>query len=260
MLALVPVLVIVWKLWPMGYKKGDFKLLLSMVLFQPCLYFLFESYALQYTTSSQAGVIAASVPLMVTVGAWWILSESFHRQTFVGLILSIMGVVCLTVLGDPDGIAANPMLGNSLEFCAMMTAAVNLLIVKQLSQRYNPWILTAFQVISGCIFFSPGLYYLLQTEISAWNTHLILSLLFLGIFVSFSAFGLYNWAISRIPITKASVFINLIPVTAVALGWIMLEEKLNLYQCIAAVAVIFGVWLSQTSKKDELPFDNNSMQ
>ncbi|MDT8288013.1 MAG: DMT family transporter, partial [Elusimicrobiales bacterium] len=37
---------------PSGYRKGDLKFLIPMVLFQPCLYFLFESQALVYTTSS----------------------------------------------------------------------------------------------------------------------------------------------------------------------------------------------------------------
>lgn len=58
------------KLWSAAYRKGDWKFLLPMALFQPCLYFSLESNALRFTTSSQAGVIAASVPLMVALGAW----------------------------------------------------------------------------------------------------------------------------------------------------------------------------------------------
>ncbi|MBW2648057.1 MAG: DMT family transporter, partial [Deltaproteobacteria bacterium] len=74
---------------------------------------------------------------------------------------------------------------------------------------------------------------------------LIMILVFLGGLVTVAAFGLYNWGISRIPASKASVFINLIPVVAVALGWALLGEGLTPLQCVAASAIGAGVWLSQ---------------
>ncbi|MBF0529332.1 MAG: DMT family transporter, partial [Deltaproteobacteria bacterium] len=64
------------KLIPRNYQRGDWKFLLPMVLFQPCLYFLLESNALRFTTSSQAGIIASFVPLLVALGAWLFLAES----------------------------------------------------------------------------------------------------------------------------------------------------------------------------------------
>lgn len=53
---------------------------------------------------------------------------------------------------------------------------------------------------------------------------------------------------SRIPASRASVFINLVPVFAVMIGWGVLGELLSLYQCLAALAVIGGVWISQYTK------------
>ncbi|MCD4720332.1 MAG: DMT family transporter, partial [Desulfobacula sp.] len=41
-----------------------------------------------------------------------------------------------------------------------------------------------------------------------------------------------------------SIFINLIPVTAILLGWLILGETLNPKQIAATVIVIFGVFLS----------------
>ncbi len=73
---------------------------------------------------------------------------------------------------------------------------------------------------------------------------LILLLLFLGPCVSLGAFGLYNYGIRIISVSRASICINLIPVIAITLGWIFLGETLNLKQGIAAGIVIFGVVLS----------------
>jgi drug/metabolite transporter (DMT)-like permease len=50
---------------------------------------------------------------------------------------------------------------------------------------------------------------------------------------------------SRIAASRASVFINLVPVFAVAIGWGLLGESLSVAQCIAATVVVCGVWFSQ---------------
>ena len=50
-------------------KPGSWRPVLFMAICEPCLYFLFESRALQLTTASQAGMIVSLLPLMVAVGA-----------------------------------------------------------------------------------------------------------------------------------------------------------------------------------------------
>ncbi|NIT56394.1 MAG: EamA family transporter [Aliifodinibius sp.] len=233
------------KLIPKSYKKGDWKLLIPLVLFQPCLYFLLESNALRYTTSSQAGIITASTPAMVSVFAWMMIAERVRKQTIIGLIISITGVICLTLIQNPTTIAQNPMIGNAMELLAMTSAALAVVLVKQLSQRYNTWTLTGLQVLAGSLFFSPGIFYVLDTSFMVWSKSLVLILFFLGAMVTLGAFGLYNWGISQIPASQASVFLYLVPVNAVIIGWIMLDESLTFLQCITVAIVILGVWISQ---------------
>jgi len=228
-----------------AYQRGDWKLLIPMVLFQPCLYFLLESNALLLTTSSQAGVIAAFVPLMVAIGAWLLLAEPMRRRSIAGLALSMAGVAGLTLVQSDQGQAANPYVGNLLELCAMACAAANMLAIKKLSSRYNAWFLTALQVAAGSIFFLPGLWFLIGDQSTVFTAGLIPAILFLGIFVTLGAFGLYNWGMSHVPAGKASIFINLVPVIAVFVGWLLMNEVLTVSQWIAAIAVLAGVWMSQ---------------
>ncbi len=233
------------RLVPDTWHRGDFKLLIPMVLLQPCLYFLLESNALQLTTSSQAGVISASVPVLVALGAWIFLSEKISGQILTGLFISVAGVGILTLCGKGTMPGENPMLGNSLEFAAMVCAAGNMLIVKRLSRRYNPWTLTGLQFLAGLIFFSPGIRHMIAAPQVMLQPDLLISILLLGAFASVGAFGLYNWSISRIPATKASIFINLVPVVAVCLGWTVLKESLTSGQIAGAVLVGMGVLISQ---------------
>ncbi len=243
-IAFLFIIPILRKIIPKSYKKGDWKILLPMVLFQPCLYFLFETNALTYTTSSQAGIISACLPLMVAVTAWIFLCESIQRKTIVGLILSIFGVILLTLFQSQGSTASSPILGNFLETLAMASACGNMILVKNLSARYDTWSLTCMQVCAGMLFFSPGIVQVLDTDPSIFNSKVIFILIYLGVCVSFFSFGLYNWGISKIEASKASIFINLIPVTAVILGWFVLGETLNFKQVFAAGIVIAGVVIS----------------
>lgn len=227
------------------YRRGEWKLLLPAVILQPCLYFWLESSALGLTTSAQAGVISASVPLLVALGAWIVLKEPMNARIVAGLILSLVGVAVLTMGGQATEAAPSPLLGNSLEFLAMICAAGNMVLIRLLGRRYSAWTLTVMQVVSGCIFFSPGLAHLLAVPSEAFTPRLVGILIFLGAGVTLGAFSLYNWAITRMPASTASAHINLIPVIAVGCGFAFLGETMSVTQMVAACVVLFSVLMTQ---------------
>lgn len=222
--------------------RNDLSLILPMVLFQPCLYFLLEANALKLTTSSQAGVVSAFVPLMVTIGAYVTLREPLGRRSIIGISISLFGVTMLTLMQGEESHASNPYIGNTLELLAMACAAGNMLIIKKLSSRYNPWALTAMQIFGGTVFFLPGLWFLIQTPAAHFSPGLTMIIVYLGIGVTLGAFGCYNWGMSRMPAGHASAFINLVPVFAVFFGWGVMGDVLSIAQWLAVMAVIGGIW------------------
>lgn len=235
-----------WSSVPRRHKL----LLLPTVLLQPCLYFLCESNAMQLTSASQAGVISASVPLLVGAGAWLFLGERPSPRLWLGVVFSCGGVAWLTLSGGAGTESApDPLLGNILELLAMACAAGNMVLVRRLSAhgehdgfRWNPWTLTALQTVAGALFFAPGAYAALAGA-GQWPTELLLAVLYLGAGSSLGAFGLFNWATSHLPASSVGAFINLVPVAAVGFGWLWLGETLNATQMLAAGVVMVGVAL-----------------
>jgi drug/metabolite transporter (DMT)-like permease len=72
-----------------------------------------------------------------------------------------------------------------------------------------------------------------------------LSIVYLGIFVTMGAYGLYNYAVSKVPASQAAAFVNLIPVFTVILGRVILDEHFTAIQYVASAIVITGVFMSQ---------------
>ena len=227
------------------YRRGDWKLLLFMTLCEPCLYFIFEAKALEQTTASQAGMITALLPLLVAVNARIFLKEKINTRSACGFVIAVVGAVWLSISGQPSPQAPNPPLGNFLEFVAMVCATGYIITLKLLTARYSPFILTALQAMVGSVFFLP----LLFLPSTALPTHFdpgaVLAIIYLGAFITLGAYGLYNFGVSRIPVSQASAFVNLIPVFTIILGWIILGERFTSAQYLASGFIFIGIFISQ---------------
>lgn len=245
-------LLIVHRYKNIKWKIQDIKWIVLMVLCEPCLYFLFEIKAIENTTASQAGMITAILPLLVAIGARLFLQEYLHWLTVAGFILSIFGAIWLSTGGSPTDYAPNPPLGNLLEFFAMVCATGYTLILKRLTAFYPPLLLTGIQAIAGSVFYLPLLFLPATRMPDEWLPIPALTILYLGLFITMGAYGLYNFGVSRISASKASAFVNLIPVFAVIMGWMILDERFTISQCAASVCVLFGVFISQINTRKAL--------
>jgi drug/metabolite transporter (DMT)-like permease len=231
----------------LDYRAGDWKFLLGLAVCEPCLYFIFEAMALQNTSASQAGMITALLPLLVAMGAVMFLHERISRISFAGFLLAVAGAVWLSLGGTADEHAPAPLLGNFFEFLAMLCAMGYILLLKYLSERYSAFLLTAMQAFVGAPFF---------LLLALWSEPLPVSIsllglaavAYLGLIVTVGAYGLYNFAVSRLPASQASAFINLIPFFTLLIAVLLLGESLNGQQVLAAVVVFSGVALSQWGK------------
>jgi drug/metabolite transporter (DMT)-like permease len=228
----------------MHYRAGDWKYLLGLAACEPCLYFLFEALALQHTSAAQAGMVTALLPLLVAVGAFIFLSERISHLTLAGFLLALIGAVWLSLAGSADEHASNPLLGNFYELLAMLCAMGYTLLLKHLSARYSPFLLTAMVAFVGSIFFLP-LAWLSAPPPTSVSPMGLAAVAYLGIVVTVGAYGLYNFGVSRLPASQASGFTNLIPVFTLLFAILLLGERLNSQQILAAAVVFSGVLLSQ---------------
>ncbi len=73
----------------------------------------------------------------------------------------------------------------------------------------------------------------------------MLAVIYLGAGITLGAYGLYNYALSQLPAGRVSVFINLIPVFTVMLGFMLLGERFTPTQFAASILILTGVIVSQ---------------
>ena len=229
----------------LDYRPGDYKPILFMAFCEPCLYFIFEAKAIENTTASQAGLITAMLPILVMIAAAFLLKEVNSKKAWLGALLAVIGVCWLTAESTPSSDAPNPVLGNFYEFLAMVCATGYTISLKQLTDRYSPFLLTAVQALVGCVFFFPLMFLPGASLPREFPLTPSLAVIYLGAVITLGAYGLYNFSLKHVPASRAAIFVNLIPVFSVILGWLILGETLSPPQLVAAGVVMAGVTLSQ---------------
>lgn len=134
-------------------KREDYKWFFLMAFFEPFLYFLGESYGLQYVSSTVAAVIVATIPLFTPIATWIFYKEKIKLMTVIGITFSFFGVG-MVVMNGHLGFEASPI-GVALESMAVIAAIGFALILKKLTRGYNTLTIIAYQNIIGVLLFLP---------------------------------------------------------------------------------------------------------
>ncbi len=226
-------------------RRQDLKMLGFMALCEPCLYFIFEAHALKNTSASQASIITTMLPLLISVASALFLAEKFSLLTLSGLSLAMLGALGLSIGAEASTMAPAPLLGNFYEFLAMLCATGYTIAIKRLTSHYPPLFLTAIQAWIGALFFLPML---LLPGVTFPKTLVLVpaaAIIYMGLAVTFVAYAAYNYALSAMDAGKASIYVNLIPLFTVLLGWLFFKESLNSFQYLAGFILFLGVAISQ---------------
>ncbi len=228
------------------------KLLLT-ALFQPGLYFAFETIGLTYTTASSTSIILALVPIAVLILAHFILGEEINRKSILGITLSVIGIVVLVLGGGEKLSLGGSLLGDLLILGAVFSAAFYMVLARDLGKTLSSMQITGFQVIYGTIIFAPFfLYNLPDISWAQVSIQSVAAIVFLSLFCTITAFLAYNFALTRIEASRASVFINGIPVVTAIGAWFILGEKLTLVQMAGGALVLMAVFITSVKTKSEI--------
>lgn len=230
------------------FKKDYLKPVLIVVLMQPILYFVFEANGLQRTTSSEAGMMIALIPIFATLLSAVMLKEKPRLLQIGFIILSVAGVlfIQLSKLGDGPSLE---FIGFFLLLGAVLSAAFYNIASRSASKKLKPEELTYFMMLSGAIAFN--LFYvielLIKGDIAAYMTtlgkvELVLPILYLGVVASIGGFFLVNLALSRLPAHVTSIYANLATIVAIIAGALLLDETIHVYHIIGSAMIIIGVY------------------
>lgn len=227
-------------------SPATFKKLIALAIFQPGLYFFFETYGLKYTTATKTSLILATIPIIVLLLSTLFLKERVRLLNIIGVICSIFGVSLLIFCGNTTESVGEMMIGDMLIAGAVLAAAIYTIFARHLGQTISPVQITGLQTIFGTFLFLP--FFIWDAQHVQWadafKTEVVISVLGLTVFATIGAFSCYNYALSKIAAARASVFVNAIPLVTAFGAWFLLGETLTVTQMVGGVVVIGSVLLA----------------
>ena len=221
---------------------------LLVALFQPIAYFLFETNGILRSSTSQAGMMIALIPIAVAVLSRIVLGEKSSMGQMACILLSVSGVAIVALQGSGEVGGGGPA-GLLFLFGAVCSAAFYNIFSRRSSRDFSPVEITFVMVWMGAIVFN-SLAFLTHWFQGSLHTYfeplrtpaVVTSLLYLGVVSSVLAFFLVNFAISRLPVSQASVFANLVTVVSIAAGVLIRGESFGLVSFVGATMIILGVF------------------
>lgn len=221
--------------------------LLGVVGVSLCYYFYFRG--LNLSSALNAGLIEATIPLITLAISIGIKEEKFNIKNSIGFALAYIGVIIVVTKLDFSVIANSKYnIGDLLLLISTLCFGIYNILVKKLNFSFHSQKIKLLYIFMyGSIALTPWLYFdslhvKLNWDFSLYNTILIL-LLSLG--ASVLAYIFFNEGIIKLGASKASSFINLVPILTIILAIVILRESLSLAQSIGSIAILFGVYISQ---------------
>lgn len=223
--------------------------ILLVAFFQPILYFIFETYGLNLTTSSEAGMMIALIPIFVVLLSSFILNEKPTRTQVLFIILSLSGIILIQIMKPNEDGEVSTFLGFILLFFAVFSAAAFNIASRKASNTVKAYELTYFMMLSGAVIFN--VIYLFQlginNELSVYyksiaDINILLPIVYLGIVASIGGFFLVNYALGKLPAHVSSIYANLSTVVAVLAGHFILGDKLGIFTVIGGIMIVLGVY------------------
>lgn len=249
LIAIIVLEILRWfKVIHIRFERKHFKHLFLVALFQPILYFLFETFGIRLTTSGEAGMMIALIPIFVTILSSLILKEAPKTIQMFFILLSVSGVLFIQIMKSSSGLDVN-LFGLLLLLGAVISAALFNIASRNASKTLKPYELTYFMMLGGAIVFNTM--YIIQLSIESRlgdyftnlsHLELVVPILYLGVIASIGGFFLVNFALSKVPAHVSSIYANLSTIVAIIAGAWLLNEKLYYYHFIGAFMIIIGVY------------------
>ncbi len=230
-----------------GFLRNTWLLIIALAITGDCLPFYLISWGQQTVDSSIAGILMAVMPLTTIVLAhFFVVGEPLTTNRVVGFLLGFLGIL---VLLGPAALAkfesgTNVVISMLAILGGAISYAINTILAKRLPNESFLAISTAVLVIASLIMLP-----ILLVSNDAWiikpGRIEFISLVLLGVFPTALATIVYFAVIARVGPSFLSQINYLIPVWAVLMGIVFLNEFIGIKEYIALAIILLGIAVAQ---------------
>jgi drug/metabolite transporter (DMT)-like permease len=202
--------------------------------------------AIYYSTASNALILQAATPVMVTVGAWRYLGERLHPGQWLGAAASLLGVLFVITHGRLAALRIEDIhVGDLINLVGIAGWSVYTVYGRRVLASHSPVLATTAAYVIGTALMIP----LTVLTLPYFPAPRLLSPFAWAVVIYQAVLGAiaHVWwyrAVQVVGPSRSAIFMNVQPVVGLFLAATILHERIGVGQIVGTMLVIGGVALT----------------
>lgn len=244
--SLILMLLTRWLEGPIRVPREAWRPLFLQALCGIVLFRVFLFYGVPLTSAASAGILTSTVSAVTALLAWLLLRERLSKGAVMGVMLTALGVLVLTVPGASPSAGEQPLLGSVLVFGAVIGEALWNVLSRLSGARLSPLAATTVVTTLALILFLPlAAVEALSFDFSGLTLSDGMAILYYALGATVLSYVLWFAGVRDLTASTAAVYTGWLPVSAVGLSALALHEKLTLWHavglaCVLCATVVFA--------------------
>ncbi|RPD39412.1 EamA family transporter [Chitinophaga barathri] len=203
------------------------------------------TWAMQYIPSGLGAIIAATVPIWVTIFSFFLVQRTkISWQLIAGMLIGLLGIGGIFYDNLAHLMEPEYRFGVLLITAACVFWALGSVLTAKWALGINYLYGAGYQMLfSGIVMLIIAALMGQDLNIGNFTGELWGSLLYLVFIGSLLSYSAYVFALNNLPPSLVSVYAYINPVVAVILGWLILSEKLNWTMGVSCMVTLLGVYI-----------------
>ncbi len=201
---------------------------------------------LQTVPAGRAAVIVAMNPVCIALFAALFFKEGLSRLKLAGITLSVSGAITAISRGDIPSLFTHAISwGDLFIFGCVASWVAYSLLGKRMMHSLTPLAAVTYSCLTGTLMLLPfAVAEGMLSQVAGYPPQTWLAFAYLGVLGTVVGFTWFYEGVKAIGASKAGVFINFVPVTAILSGWLLLGEPVSSSLLLGGVLVVSGVYLT----------------
>lgn len=235
---LVPITLVTEKRMPL-HKQDIIPMILS-ALTGITFYYFFEYNGIQRTSTVNASLILAAIPILTMLAEAVVYRTRLRPAQVAGAVISMAGVGMILFSGSNEGQAS--ILGDLFIMGASIVWVLYIFMSRKLRGKYSSLNMNSWQAITALVTLLP-LAVGEECNLAAipWDGWAAMAVL--AVICSAWCYYLYGNALFEMSPLASAIFINLIPLTTMVGGVVLLGETMTWLTVVGGALVIGSIFL-----------------
>ncbi|WP_028584362.1 DMT family transporter [Desulfogranum mediterraneum] len=220
--------------------------LLGITIFNTLIYLAGHT-----TTALNLSLIAITFPVFIVILLRILFRDPITLNKSLGILLVAGGVILLITNGDLAALLEISFtLGDLWMVTASLIFALYSILIRYKPQGLSIWAFQLGTFLLGLLFLFPlFIWESMQVPTIHFDTKALLSIAYVGVFASLTAFILWNKAIVSIGPTKSGMIYYTLPLFSGLLAFIFLDEQVGILHLGSALLIISGILIANQNRR-----------